>query len=108
VGKKGIGVLALISFSLCPKPPPPLLSLPTQDLVFWAKNINRCPPKPLNVKLELLNYHYTVLFLPKIQGWQSSHKISSKSEIQGEQCPPKLFPGWQMPTLPTQCWRPWV
>jgi len=56
--------------------------------------VHRCPPKSLNVKQELLNYHNTVLFWHKILGGQSSPKIFLKREIQGGKSPPKLLPGW--------------
>jgi len=72
VGKKGIG-MAESTFITSP---PPLLSLPTLDSVFWAigrAKVHRCPSKSLNVKQKLLfNYHNTILFLHKIQGGQSS------------------------------------
>jgi len=91
VGKKRFSAVARI-FLLCP--PPYFQIWPPWILCFgWAK-AHRCPPKSLNVKRELFIYHNTILFFHKIQGGQSSPKLFPKREIQGWQCPRKLFPGW--------------
>jgi len=102
--KEGFGGTATIFFTLTPL----LLNFPTLDIVFWVGKSESLPTQSLNVKREFFIYHNTVLFLHKSRVGNRHPNSLKKGKFRVGNAYPNYFQGVHMPTLPTQCRRPWA